>query len=79
MWIIEELKKLDPDRTELRKFSLILGGAFLALGAFGWYRGSDAANYFLIPGAAIAVVGTVLPGAIRWLFFAWMALRKFIA
>ncbi len=74
MWIVEELKKLDPDHKELRKFSLILGGAFLALGAFAWYRGSDIANYLLIPGAVIAVVGTVLPAAIRWLFFVWMAL-----
>ena len=74
MWIVEELKKLDPDRSELRKFSLILGGAFLALGAFSWYRGSSPAPYLLTIGAAIALVGTVLPGAIRWLFFVWMAL-----
>ncbi len=74
MWIVDELKKLDPDHTELRKFSWILGGAFLALGAFAWWRESDLANYLLIPGAVIAVVGTVLPGALRWLFFAWMAL-----
>ncbi len=74
MWIVEELKKLDPDHKELRKFSWILGGAFLALGAFAWWRGSGAANYLLAPGAIIAVVGTILPGALRWLFFAWMAL-----
>jgi hypothetical protein len=74
MWLIEELKKLDPDRTELRKFSLILGGAFLALGAFAWYRGSAAAPYLLVPGALIALVGVALPAAVRWLFFVWMAL-----
>ena len=74
MWLIEELKKLDPDRKELLKFSWILGGAFLALGAFAWHRGSDLAPWLLSPGAVIAVVGTVLPGALRWLFFIWMAL-----
>ena len=74
MWIVEELEKLDPDRTELRKFSLILGGAFLALGSFAWYRGSGAAPYLLVPGAGIALVGVVFPAAVRWLFFVWMAL-----
>lgn len=74
MWIVEELKKLDPDHKELRKFSLILGGAFLALGALSWYRGTAAAPYLLIPGAAIALVGVALPGAVRWLFFVWMAI-----
>ena len=74
MWLVEELKKLDPDRTELRKFGLILGGAFLALGAFAWWRESPAAPYLLTPGAVIALVGLVLPAALRWLFFAWMAL-----
>lgn len=74
MWLIEELRKLDPDRKELRKFGWILGGAFLVLGGIAWYRGSGVAPYLLWPGAAIAVVGTVLPGALRWLFFVWMAL-----
>ena len=74
MWLTEELQRLDPDHTELRKFALILGGAFLALGAFAWYRDSAAALYLLVPGSLVLVVGLALPAAIRWLFFVWMAI-----
>ena len=74
MWLTEELKKLDPDRRELRRFALVLGGALLVLGSFAWYRGSGVAPYLLLPGAVIAVCGLVAPAALRWLFFTWMAI-----
>ena len=74
MWLTEELRKLDPDRIELRKFALIFGGALLAFAAFAWYRESPLAPWLAIPGATVIVVGLVLPQALRWLFFVWMAI-----
>ena len=74
MWLTDELRKLDPDRTELRKFALIFGGALLAFGGLAWYRGSDLATWLAVPGATVILVGLLLPPALRWLFFVWMAI-----
>jgi len=74
MWLTEELRKLDPDRTELRKFALIFGGALVAFGGLAWYRGSELATWLGVPGATVILVGLALPQALRWLFFVWMAI-----
>lgn len=74
MWLKDELALLNPDRSDLRKFSWVFGGALMALGAFAWYRGSDAAPYLLWPGLIVAAIGTVAPNALRGLYFVWMAI-----
>ena len=74
MWLKDELAALAPDRTDLRKFSWVFGGALMALGAFAWYRGSGAAPYLLWPGLVVAVVGTIVPNVLRGLYFVWMTI-----
>ena len=80
MSVLEEIRQLQPDTKELRKFSWTVGGAFLVLFALiGW-----ALPYFfgkggIVPalawiGGGLIVVGTLLPAVVRPLFYAWMGL-----
>lgn len=74
MWLRDELAALKPDRSDLRKFSWVFGGALMALGAFAWYRGSGSSPYLLWPGLIVAAFGTIAPNALRGLYFVWMAI-----
>jgi hypothetical protein len=73
MWLRDELAALDPQPSDLRKFAWVFGGALVALAALFWYKGSPIYPYLAVPGALVALVGTVAPRILRGLYFVWMA------
>lgn len=72
--IREELKTLPAGPVELRKFGLLVGGIFAALGAWWTYRGFKVGPWFLGVGALLLVFGVVAPAWLRRVYFAWMTL-----
>ena len=61
-------------RSDLRKFGLTVGGAFLLLGVISWWRGHDSAPDVLwILGALLAVPGLIVPGVLAPIQRGWMA------
>jgi hypothetical protein len=69
---------LDPRRTttrrELRSFGLLVGGAFLTLAAFLWWRKglSPLVGTFGSIGGGLAVAGAVIPQALSSVYAGWM-------
>ena len=74
MWIRDEIARLDPQRKDLRQFGWVFGAALAALSGLAWYKDSPAFPYLLGAGALIALVGTVLPPALRYIYFIWMTI-----
>lgn len=72
--IVEEIKKIKGTTKELRSFGLVVGGVFLAIGAFLLWRDRESYMYFLAPGAALAVLGLLHPVLLRPLHKIWMAI-----
>lgn len=61
-------------RSDLRKFGLTVGGAFLLFGVVSWWRGHDSAPKVLWAlGALLAVPGLVAPGVLAPIQHYWMA------
>ena len=73
-WIKEEFEKLDQSSTALRKFGLLVGGVFLALGAVLVWRHRAAGWPFVSIGGVLVVVGAVIPKALKWVHTFWMIL-----
>ena len=80
MSILHEVKELPAGPRDLRKFSLTVGLAFVVLWAVFAYlfpylfdRGRSFPLLWQI-GAALAVVGTLLPAVVKPLYYAWMTL-----
>ena len=74
MSILRELKELDTSRRALRKFGLVVGGVFLLIGLWFWFRQK---SYFIWPlgiGIPLAVLGLLCPAWLRWIYLAWMGL-----
>lgn len=74
MTIRDDIKQLKTDATTLRKFGLVVGGVFVALGLFFLWRHASRTPYFVWPGGGLMVVGVVFPRALKWVYLAWMSL-----
>jgi Saxitoxin biosynthesis operon protein SxtJ len=73
MNIREDIKQLKTSDRDLRKFGLVVGGVFLAVGLLFLWRYPHRTPYFAWPGGALMVVGVVLPRALKWVYIAWMS------
>src|SRR3954464_2409506 len=72
--IQKDLQQLSTTPRDLRKFGLMVGGAFLVLGALLLFRRKPAWPFFLAPGAFLAVLGLVAPRTLKIIYIPWMAL-----
>ena len=63
-----------------RRFAFPVGGAFLLLGAFAWWRGAPRLALTLaMVGAALMVAGVVMPSRLGPIERAWMAFAHAIS
>jgi uncharacterized BrkB/YihY/UPF0761 family membrane protein len=72
--IQKDLHQLSKTTRDLRKFGLVVGGAFLLLGGWLLFRHRPAWPWFLTPGALLAVLGLIVPRALKGVYVAWMGL-----
>lgn len=74
MSIRKELEALPTEPHDLRKFALVVGGVFLAIGAFALWREAPWAPIPLWIGAPLVAVGVVYPRVLRPVYLGWMGL-----
>lgn len=74
MNIREDIKQLKTGPRDLRKFGLLAGGVFAALGILYLLRHKTGYPWFLIPGVVLLAFGVVLPRALKYVYIAWMTL-----
>src|SRR5262245_52349141 len=70
----EELRQLKTGKTDLRKFGLLVGAVFAALGILFLLRGRAAAPYLLAPGLFLLVFGAALPRLLKPIYIGWMSI-----
>ncbi len=74
MSLRDDIKELKTDTATLRKFGLVVGGVFVALGLFFLWRHPHRTPYFVWPGGVLMALGAVLPRVLKWIYLAWMCL-----
>lgn len=74
MNIRDDIKQLKTSDRDLRKFGLLVGGVFLALGLLFLWRHPNRTPYFAWPGGVLVVTGAMLPRALKWIYIGWMSL-----
>lgn len=74
MNIREDIKQLKTSERDLRKFGLMVGGVFAALGLLFLWRHKTLWPYFLWPGAVLALFGAIVPRALKWVYITWMSI-----
>lgn len=76
--ILDDINKIKSGKKELREFGFTIGGILLLLGAVAVWRGKASAAYLISFGAAFAILGAVLPPALKPLQKIWMSLAAII-
>ena len=74
MNIREDIKQLSTDARDLRKFGLMVGSVFAALGLLFLWRQKDFYPWFLWPGVGLVAFGAVWPRALKWVYIGWMSM-----
>src|SRR5947208_13133347 len=74
MSIRAELEKLKTGVRDLRKFGLMVGGVFVAIGVLSLLRHKPSYPIFLGLGSTLIVFGAIRPRALKYIYIAWMAL-----
>ncbi|MBI4843163.1 MAG: hypothetical protein HY809_02410 [Nitrospirae bacterium] len=72
--LLQEIKSIKSGKSELRKFGITVGGAFLILGAALMFYKKGAAPYILSLSAFLMICGAVLPLILKPLYRLWMAI-----
>jgi hypothetical protein len=67
---VKALKSATP--RDLRKFGLVVGGVFVLLGLFFWWRHKPWYWWLLVPGVPLAVLGAIFPRSLKWIYVGWM-------
>ena len=73
---IKGLQQASP--RDLRKFGLMVGGVFLALGIYFYLRHKPWWLWFVAPGAPLFLLGSVFPRSLKWIYVAWMTLSMIL-
>ena len=74
MSIRADLEKLKTGARELRKFGLMVGGVFVAIGLLSLLRHKSSYPFFLGLGSTLIVFGAIWTRALKCIYIAWMAL-----
>ena len=72
MSIREDFSALPSGISDWRKFGLLVGGVFLALAAFAWWREASWYPVPMILGLPLFVLGAVYPRPLRPAYLGWM-------
>src|SRR5262245_486712 len=72
--ILQDLRELKTGPRELRKFGLLVGGVFAAIGIVMWVRHAAAFPWFLAAGGALVLPGLIFPKVLKPVYIAWMFL-----
>lgn len=72
--IRQEIKELKTGTKEFRKFGLLVGGVFAALGILYYLRGKPIFPWFAVPGALLMLFGLFFPKALKLVYLVWMTL-----
>jgi hypothetical protein len=72
--ILEDIRNLKTGKRELRKFGLVVGGIFAAIGLLLLIRGKAAWPWFATPGLLLVVLGGLIPATLKYIYIGWMAM-----
>lgn len=73
MSIRQEIQELKTGPRDLRKFGLMVGAVFVAIGLLFFLRHKSSYPFLLGPGVALVLFGAVAPRALKYVYIAWMS------
>jgi len=70
--MIEEIKSIKSDKSEIRKFGILFGIIFFAIAGFLFWKDNAFFQMMMIIGAVFLATGVVLPVVLTPIYLVWM-------
>ena len=70
--MIEEIKNIKSEKSDLRKFGITIGTIFLIVAGFFFWKENESFQLFLTIGITLFAVGIVIPVILKPVYWVWM-------
>lgn len=72
--MIEEIKNIKSEKSDLRKFGITIGLLLMVIAGFLFWRGRESFEILLGSGFVLFVLGFVIPVVLKPIYWIWMIL-----
>ena len=70
--MIEEIKNIKSEKSDLRKFGIIIGTVLLIIAGLFFWKEKESFQLFLIVGIVLFVAGIAIPFILKPIYWVWM-------
>ena len=70
--MIEEIKNINTDKKEIRKFGFLVGGVLVAISIFLLWKGLSYFKLLLVIGITLILIGFFIPKILKPFYIIWM-------
>ena len=70
--MLEEIKNIKSEKSDLRKFGITIGTIFLIVAGFFFWKEKESFQLFLTIGITLFAVGIVIPVILKPVYWVWM-------
>ena len=72
--MIEEIKNIKSEKSDLRKFGIMVGTIFLLIAGFFFWKEKESFQLLLAIGIVLLIVGIAIPFTFKPVYWIWMVL-----
>ena len=70
--MIEEIKNIKSEKSNLRKFSIIVGTVLLIIAGLLFWKEKESFQLFLVIGTVLFLAGIAIPFTLKPIYWVWM-------
>ena len=70
--MLEEIKNIKSEKSDLRKFGITIGIILLIITGFLFWKGKESFQIFLTIGVVLCVLGVAIPVILKPIYWIWM-------
>ena len=70
--MLEELKNIKSEKSDLRKFGITIGIILVMIAGFLFWKEKESFQIFLTVGAVLCIFGVVIPVILKPIYWIWM-------
>ena len=76
--MIDEIKNIKTEESDLRKFGIIVGTVFLIIAGLLFWKEKESFQLFLAIGTVLFVTGIAIPFILKPIYWVWMVLATIL-
>ena len=76
--MIEEIKTINSEKSDLRKFGITVGIILLIIAGVLFWKEKESFQILLTAGAVLLILGVTIPAILKYIYWVWMIFATII-